>query len=212
MEDSTRSLAPLFTWRSAICESGLKPTTRHVLLALSLYMNQRGGSAYPGSARLAHDTGLHLGTVKTALQDAVTEGYLAVLKRGGSPVGGKRLATEYAACAPGHGPTDRVWTDRGQTTTGSSDSADRVSSVQLPVVQDYPISSLNSSENSGGCAQVPSACVRCHGALSFWDGQKQRECDPHVFNDDEKTTPPWIEQGLSYRDWAKNQPPESAEG
>ena len=41
------SLSPLFTWRSALADSDLEPPTRHVGLAISLYMNERGGSAFP---------------------------------------------------------------------------------------------------------------------------------------------------------------------
>ena len=48
-------LSALFTWRSAICESGLPPTARHVALTLSLHMNERGGSAFPGATLLATD-------------------------------------------------------------------------------------------------------------------------------------------------------------
>ena len=184
-QQRTRTIAPLFTWRSAIAESDLKPVVRHVLLALSLYMNEMGGSAYPGSTRLARNTGLHLETVKESLREAVKLGWIRVEHQGGSPQGGKRLASEYSACVPGGNPVDIY---RKSTTTGSPQSSDRKSSVVLPEAHDFPISSVITSENSRGFA--PKNCVRCHGEGSFWDGQKQRICDQHTFNDEPSAPPP----------------------
>lgn len=135
------SLAPLFTWRSAIAESDLHPTTRHVLLTLSCYMNERGGSAYPGSTRLARDSGLNLSTVKEHLRRARDEGWLIVLARGGSTPDGGRKASEYVASVPGV-------EDPRSSLTGRPDRVDRSSSPRRPVVQDDPISSVITSEIS----------------------------------------------------------------
>jgi hypothetical protein len=97
------SLAPLFTWRTAISTSDLEPTTRHVALALSLYMNERGGSAFPGAARLAKDTGLSERTVRDHLGLLVRRGWLEILRDGG----GRARANEYAARFPETGNTER---------------------------------------------------------------------------------------------------------
>ena len=131
-------ILPLLTWRSAIADSDLTPTQRHVCLAISLYMNEKGGSAFPGSARLAHDTGLHIDTVKSALRSIVKSDWLRVVKKGGTPVGGVRFATVYAANLP-------VDNDRGSYATGGLEWHDRGSSLADPGVEDAPISSLNSS-------------------------------------------------------------------
>jgi len=159
-------MAPLFSWRGAIADSDLAPTTRHVLLTLSTYMNERGGSAFPGSARLAHDSGLHQDTVKTHLRDAVDRGWLRVVAPGGSLAGGKRLATQYAASVPG---ADDPWSnaDRG------SSSADRGSSSVRPGVQNPPISSVSTPVNSGASTRFAGDpnCVQCHGAGEFYGGQ-----------------------------------------
>lgn len=179
----TRQLAPLFTWRSAIADSDLPPTTRHVLLTLSCYMNERGGSAYPGSARIAHDSGLHRDTVKDHLAQATDKGWIRVLQQGGSISGGKRLATEYVASVPG------VLDPQSQT-TGGPDRSDWGSSPVRLGVQDPPISSLITPRNSR-------RCIRCQGQGSFWDGRKQRPCD-HLDDDDPPAPPP---PGL--RDWLK---------
>lgn len=159
-EPRARVLKPLFDWRSAVCDSDLTPTERHVLLALSLYMNQRGGSAFPGSARLAHDTGLHVQTVKKALQSATAKGWLKVRTKGGSDRGGQRLATVYEAALP----VDIDWESR---TTGSPECADWESSLAGLVVQDYPISKDNSPKNSRAATQnakkADPDCWECHG-------------------------------------------------
>lgn len=95
--DST--LARLFTWRSAISDSDLHSTVKHVALALSLYMNERGGSAWPGAERLARDTSLHVRTVRRALTFLTENGWLQVVGRGGRR-GGRKIANEYVAAIP----------------------------------------------------------------------------------------------------------------
>ncbi len=165
MSSEKRTIAPLFTWRSAISDSPLTSTERHCLLALSLYMNERGASAYPGSARLAHDTDYHVDTVKRALSQAAAAGWLIILEKGGSPVGGVRHASEYAANIPVdncHIPVDNY---RGSGTTGGPDAADRGSSLVRPGVQGLPITSMNTSENSRPdfSSLADPECFECHG-------------------------------------------------
>lgn len=70
------TLRPLFTWRSAVVESDLSPTTRHVLLTLSLHMNERGGSCFPSTRLLARETGLSRRSVETHLGAAVEASWL----------------------------------------------------------------------------------------------------------------------------------------
>ena len=94
------TLHPVLTWRSALCDSGLPATARHVALTISIYMNERGGSAYPGGTRLAEDTGLSLRTVRTALATLEQTGWLTVVTRGGAKKGEKRTATIYQAAIP----------------------------------------------------------------------------------------------------------------
>src|SRR4051812_29224564 len=86
----------LFTWRSAICESDLPATTRHVALALSLYMSERGDSAHPGATRLARDTGLSERCVRSQLAKLAETGWLILRERGGEK-GDKRRANVYEA-------------------------------------------------------------------------------------------------------------------
>jgi hypothetical protein len=71
-----------YTWRAAIIKSKLPPTTRHVLLTLSLYINEVGESAYPSIETLAVDTGLTERAVGAHLRQARDAGWLTVAKHG----------------------------------------------------------------------------------------------------------------------------------
>ena len=76
-------LKPLFTWRSAIAESDLKPSTKHVGLTLSLHMSERGDSCFPGKALLSGETGYDVRTVDRALKELAELRWLDVKKGGG---------------------------------------------------------------------------------------------------------------------------------
>lgn len=92
-------LAPLFTWRSAICDSDLPPTTRHVALTLSLHMSERGDSAFPGAPLLAKETGLTERSCRDHLHALVTAGYLELIEQGGIK-GARRRSNHYRAITP----------------------------------------------------------------------------------------------------------------
>ncbi len=94
------SLSPLFTWRSAIASSDLSPTTTLVAYGLSLHMNERGGSAWPALTTIAQETRLGLSTVRRAVRDLESRGWLRV--RMGAGAGGTRGRTNvYEATVPG---------------------------------------------------------------------------------------------------------------
>jgi hypothetical protein len=95
----------VYTWRAALTDSDLPPTTRHVALTLSIYMSEKGDSAFPGARRLAHDTGLSERAVRKQLGDLVQAGWLEVVQRGGLR-GETRRANAYRARIPHPGPTD----------------------------------------------------------------------------------------------------------
>lgn len=97
-------MKPLFTWRSAISDSELPSVTRHVALALSLYMSERGDSAFPGATRLSRDTGLSVRAVRTHLSGLVEAGWLVLDHRGGQR-GEARTANTYRAVIPNGGTT-----------------------------------------------------------------------------------------------------------
>ncbi len=78
------SLSPLFTWRSAVVESDLPPTSKLVALALSLHMNERGGSCFPSQATLGRETSLHPRTVREHLAELEQAGWIERTKRAGT--------------------------------------------------------------------------------------------------------------------------------
>lgn len=94
------ALAPLFTWRSAVAsEHGpASPVTRHVLLTLSLYMNERGGSCFPSYDELQLATGLGREALARHLREAREDGWLTVARVG---LAGQRWArNEYRSAVP----------------------------------------------------------------------------------------------------------------
>lgn len=71
-----------WSWRHAILKSDLGPTTRHVLLTISCYMNDVGGGCYPTTRELASATGLSERAVCEHIGKAVTAGWLKVSEHG----------------------------------------------------------------------------------------------------------------------------------
>lgn len=92
---SDRLRPGVYTWRAALTESGLPPVTRHVGLVLSLYMSEKGDSAFPGTKRMVADTGLSDRTVRDHLGRLVDAGWLVLVEQGGG-----RRANSYRAVIP----------------------------------------------------------------------------------------------------------------
>ncbi len=89
-----------WTWRKAVAtESGLPATTRHVLLTLSLWMNELGEGCYPSVKTLVEATGLSNRSVITHLQKAAEMGWIIVSQHGFR--GQKWRSNEYRAAWPG---------------------------------------------------------------------------------------------------------------
>src|ERR1700694_2761904 len=87
-------LSPLFTWRSAIAESDLGSTTKLVAFALSLHMNERGGSCFPSIQTLARETSLGVSTVREHIGKLESADWL--LRK----IGGGRKSNRYTASVP----------------------------------------------------------------------------------------------------------------
>lgn len=141
-------IAPLFTWRTAICQSDLKPTQRHVAITLSLYMSELGNSAFPGASRLAEDTGLSVRSIRSALGELVELGWLKLITRGGLR-GEKRVANHYEARIP---PTPLPLHDVHPCTTFTRERDDRdpCSSRPRPLQDVHPNSPRTLQELKGG--------------------------------------------------------------
>jgi DNA-binding Lrp family transcriptional regulator len=98
-ETMTDKIAPLFTWRSSVAsEHGPHPTLRHILLTLSLHMNERGGSCFPSQKTLATETGLSERAVRDRLKEAEKQGWLIRQHRDVSGQGWRRY--EYRTQTP----------------------------------------------------------------------------------------------------------------
>ena len=94
-----------WTWRHAILQSELPPTTRHVLLTISCFMNEMGQGAYPTTKKLEEATGLSERAVCTHIQNAVDAGWL--VKRVHGFRGQKWKNNEYEANWPVNKGTER---------------------------------------------------------------------------------------------------------
>lgn len=146
MGERPTKIKALLNWRAAIASSDLPPTRRHVALTLSLWMNERGASAFPGATRLANDTGLNVSTVREHLNDLVRGGWLTLVEKGGVK-GARRRANHYAAMIPaGFVPRpdaadDDPGDDPSSSPTGRAEPADPSSSPRQPLVLPDPISS-----------------------------------------------------------------------
>lgn len=171
-------LSPLFSWRAAITESGLPPMTRLVAFALSLHMNERGGSCFPSQARLAHETGLNEQTVKRHLRQLREAGWLTVkLRKGTTPLytATVPLASEFTD--PGTQDTGvssaPPQADPGIETTGGSGTE----STGGGVSKRPPRTSLRTTDEDdppkpprGGPSDLPDpSCTYCEGTGVFQD-------------------------------------------
>jgi len=73
-----KKTAVLFRWRNALVSNHgpISPTTRHVLLTLSLHMGTHNGSCFPSTKTLAKETALSERAVITHLKKARTSGWI----------------------------------------------------------------------------------------------------------------------------------------
>jgi len=81
---------PFFSWREALLESKLAPTTKHVLLTLACHMNDLGRGCFPSVKTLARQTGLSQRGVYAHLRKAKDAGWIVASAHGLSGRGWKR--------------------------------------------------------------------------------------------------------------------------
>jgi hypothetical protein len=113
---SESNFKSLFTWRSAICDSDLPPTARHVALTLSLHMNERGGSCFPSLDTQAAETGLHADTVKKNLKVLSDRGWID--KEIDRTMKGRGTKVMYSATFPTTGAESTGAQNTGAQNTG----------------------------------------------------------------------------------------------
>lgn len=96
--EGTFGVSPVFDWRTAVTLSDLEPTTRHVALTLSLYMNAKT-ECRPSQTTLAKDTGLSRSTVNEHLQKLHKAGFVMMAHRRRS-TDGRQSSNVYRATIP----------------------------------------------------------------------------------------------------------------
>src|ERR1044072_799232 len=99
IEPERHSASRAWSWRHAIANSGLPPTTRHVLLTISIKMDETGGSCYPPITELVALTGLDKKTVRKHLEIAESKGWIEISQHGFRGQRWKR--NDYVARWPG---------------------------------------------------------------------------------------------------------------
>jgi hypothetical protein len=89
-----------FYWQKMInSENGpSSSTTRHVLLSLSIFMDESGGQCFPSNRTVAAATGLSRKCVRTHIEMAAGHGWLKVIPKTGTGQGWKR--NTYQAVLP----------------------------------------------------------------------------------------------------------------
>ena len=93
-------LAPVITWRTTLVTSVDCSTCKLVGLVLSLYMNERGGSAFPSIPTLSADASLSERAVRKHLNEHLhAQGWLTLIERGGLKDGHGR-ANHWQASTP----------------------------------------------------------------------------------------------------------------
>jgi len=71
-----------WSWRHAVIDSDLKPTTRHVLLTIGCSMNDKGEGCFPTTKQLARETALSERAVCEHINLAIEAGYLTKFQHG----------------------------------------------------------------------------------------------------------------------------------
>lgn len=99
MSEQAYSGSRAWSWRHAIAMSDLPAMTRHMLLTLSLKMDETGGSCYPPISELVTMSGLDKKTVLKHLDIAEQRGWLEISQHGFR--GQKWKRNEYFAKWPG---------------------------------------------------------------------------------------------------------------
>jgi helix-turn-helix protein len=104
----------LFKWRSVIAsEYGPSPTARHILLTLSLHMDELGGSCFPSIRTLMKKTGLSNRAICTHLEKAEAAGWIKRSQRGKN-FGKSWKGNEYQATLPPLKVVNEVQHDGGE--------------------------------------------------------------------------------------------------
>lgn len=114
-----------FSWRKAIVKSDLSGECRHLLLTLSLYMNEMGEGAYPALDTLAKDCGKSARWAKKWMKYATENGWISIKKvrryyENSDNRGWRR--NEYTACWP----EQKIEIEQVEFTPDSDENLDQI--------------------------------------------------------------------------------------
>ena len=132
-----------WTWRHAIVKSDLPATTRHVLLTLSIYMNEAGKGCFPSVDEIVSATGLSKRAVLTHLQAAVDAGWL--VRRELGLRGRKWRRSEY----------ESRWPDRGGAMVDEDQDEDEGGERGAPPHADEVVNDVHHLADQGGERAAP---------------------------------------------------------
>lgn len=162
-------LRPLFDWRSALASPfGPKnPTTRHVLLTLSLHMSPKGDSCFPSIDLLTEESGLSRRAVVTHLRTAADEGWIGKRERPEKNGQGWRRIEYFPLIPQGVEQQVKAWMEersaRRAPAQGGAPRSKGGARGAPKVVQDVHLSTSGSSSMSstppGGASPTPVAAA-----------------------------------------------------
>lgn len=178
----------IFSWRQAITQSRLPATTRHVLLTLSLHMNDVGESCFPSIKTICDETGLTNRSVISHIAAAEAAGWLNVGVHGFAGQGWKRH--EYIANVPENVVKEihRLFQKRGEgdsprTVKGGEPLAKGGEPNSKKVVKEvHTSSSCNSTSNT------TKQCIEARTSARHAASGASSDCPPDV-------------TGETWRDW-----------
>jgi hypothetical protein len=115
-------MARVWTWRNAILKSDLAATTKHVLMVISVHMNDMGGGCYPSTKTIARLASLSERSVCTHIEIAELAGWLRVRRHG---FGGQDWArNEYEPLWPQGTETSSTASQKGTEPLSEGAEAD----------------------------------------------------------------------------------------
>ena len=174
-----RKLAPVITWRTTLVTTVDCSTCKLVGLVLSLYMNERGGSAFPSIPTLADDSSLSERAVRKHLNEHLhAQGWLTLIERGGLKDGHAR-ANHWQASTPA-----------GDSGVGSEprheDARPRHENAATPEQgASQVVHELDHEVGLGGTGVVCTACGDTFSTTGDLCDHIESDCP--VLNDDEMT-------------------------
>ncbi len=118
--DNHHTLSPLFTWRSAICDSELEPGARLLAQTLACHMSVRGDSCFPSINTLSAETGMSDRSVQRYIRRLRQTGWLTVTYGGGRGRSNRYKASVPKGCHPVTLYPERVTDDALKGDTGGA--------------------------------------------------------------------------------------------